>query len=65
MDMNQVRYFLAIVKTKSFSEAAYELFISQSSISKQIKSLENELGVVLFERGSTERTFDTSRIYFP
>lgn len=56
MDMNQVRYFLAIVKTKSFSEAAYELFISQSSISKQIKSLENELGVVLFERGSTERT---------
>lgn len=53
MDMNQVRYFLAIVKTKSFSEAAYELFISQSSISKQIKSLENELGVVLFERGST------------
>ena len=43
MDMNQVRYFLAIVKTKSFSEAAYELFISQSAISQQIKALEDEL----------------------
>lgn len=56
MNINQIRYFLAIVKSKSFSEAAYDLFISQSSISKQIKSLEDELGVTLFKRCSYERS---------
>lgn len=60
MNINQVRYFLAIVKTKSFSEAAYESFISQSSISKQIKSLEEELGAPLFERGSYERSLTSA-----
>lgn len=56
MNINQIQYFLAIVKTKSFSEAAYELFISQSSISKQIKALEEELDISLFNRGSGQRT---------
>lgn len=56
MNINQIQYFLAIVKTKSFSEAAYELFISQSSISKQIKALEDELGICLFNRNSPQRT---------
>lgn len=56
MNFNQIQYFLAIVKTKNFSEAAYDLFISQSSISKQIKSLESELGICLFNRNSQQRT---------
>lgn len=56
MNINQIQYFLAIVKTKSFSEAAYDLFISQSSISKQIKALEEELDVCLFNRNSAQRT---------
>lgn len=55
MNLNQLRYFLTIVKTRSFSDAAYDLFISQSSISKQIKSLEDELGVTLFDRTSYQR----------
>lgn len=50
MNFDQLKYFLTIVKTGSFSEAADELFISQSSISKQIKSLEHELGIELFKR---------------
>ena len=50
MNINQIKYFLAIVNTESFSNAAYDLFISQSSISKQIKALEDELGVILFKR---------------
>lgn len=50
MNSNQVRLFLAIVKTGSFSLAADDMFISQSSISKQIKALETELGVALFRR---------------
>ena len=56
MNFNQIQYFLAIVKTKNFSEAAYDLFISQSSISKQIKALESELGISLFNRNSQQRT---------
>lgn len=50
MNLNQLEYFLAIVKTGGFSIAADEIYISQSSLSKQIKSLEVELGVQLFRR---------------
>ncbi|OPJ60748.1 LysR family transcriptional regulator [Clostridium oryzae] len=50
MEFEQLKYFLTIVKYKSFTLAAYELCISQSSLSKRIKSLEQELGVQLFDR---------------
>lgn len=50
MNLNQLKYFLAIVKTGSFSNAAEDMYISQSSMSKQIKALETELGVDLFKR---------------
>ncbi len=50
MDFNQIMYFLAIVEQGSFSNAAYNVFISPSSLSKQIKALEVELGVRLFSR---------------
>ena len=48
--INQIKYFLAINTYKSFSIAAEELCISQSSLSKQIKALENELHTLLFNR---------------
>lgn len=51
MDLYQIRYFLAIVETKSFTKAAERLFVSQPSLSAGIKKLERELGVVLLERG--------------
>lgn len=44
--------FRAVSKYKSFSKAADKLFISQSSLSKKIKSLEDELGGILFIRKS-------------
>ncbi|WP_168190081.1 LysR family transcriptional regulator [Caloramator sp. E03] len=50
MDILQIKYFYYIVKLGSFSEAAAELNISQSSLSKRISSLENELNVMLFDR---------------
>lgn len=46
----QLEYFTSIVELGSFSEAALELDISQSSISKQIMQLEDELQVALFDR---------------
>jgi len=50
MDIRQIQYFLSIVDTGSFSAAADEHYISQSSLSKIIISLEKELGVSLFDR---------------
>ncbi len=48
--LRQIRYFLAVVNCKSFTEAAEQCFISQSAISQQINALEEELGVKLIRR---------------
>ena len=50
MEIRQLKYFNSIIKHNSFTEAAEDFGISQSGISQQIKSLEKELGVKLFER---------------
>lgn len=52
MTFEQLSYFLAIVKNKTFTAAAEDLYISQSSLSKSIKALEQELDCVLFNRGN-------------
>lgn len=48
--IKQIKYFQAVVRCKSFTEAAEECFISQSAISQQIQTLEQELGVKLLNR---------------
>lgn len=52
MDINQLKYFLEVAKYNHFTIAADELCLSQSSLSKQIKSLEEELGIKLFNRST-------------
>ncbi|MHB8062536.1 MAG: LysR family transcriptional regulator [Ruminiclostridium sp.] len=52
MTIEQLLCFLSIEKNMNFSIAADELCISQSSLSKHIKSLENELSVLLFNRNT-------------
>ncbi|CUO70996.1 LysR family transcriptional regulator [Eubacterium sp. am_0171] len=56
MTLSQIMYFLAVVKYKTFTQASDELYISQSSLSKQIKALELELGHTLFNREAKENT---------
>lgn len=46
----QLRYFVAIVENGSFSNTALQMDITQSSVTKQIKSFEAELGVEIFDR---------------
>ena len=48
----QIRCFLEVAKCLNFTKAAKHLYISQSSISRQISSLENEWDLILFERNT-------------
>ena len=50
MTIQQCKYVLQIAKTGSFSEAAKQLFIAQSTLSLSVKSLEKEYGIKIFER---------------
>lgn len=50
MKTQQMQYFLKVAETGNYTLAAQELFISQSSLSKQIMALERELGVALIDR---------------
>ena len=50
MEIKQLKYFVVAADVKSFSEAAKVLYTTQSSVSKVIAALENELGYKLFKR---------------
>jgi DNA-binding transcriptional LysR family regulator len=52
MHIHSVRYFLAVADCNSSTQAAIENNISQSSLSKRIKSLEDEFHVTLFDRSA-------------
>ncbi len=49
--LEQYKVFYTVANAGSFSEAAKQLYITQSAVSQQIRALENELGVMLFARG--------------
>ena len=62
--LNQVRYFQAVVRLGSFTEAAEECHISQSAISQQIKALEEELGIQLLVRANRKFTLTAAGEHF-
>jgi DNA-binding transcriptional LysR family regulator len=50
VELHQLRYFAAVAQTRHFTRAAASVHVAQPSLSKQIQTLENELGTPLFNR---------------
>ncbi len=50
VEFRHLKYIVAVAEAGNFTRAAERLFLSQPSLSKQIKDIENEIGVQIFER---------------
>ena len=50
MNMNQLKYVLEVASSNSMREAATKLFITQPALSASIRELEEELGILIFNR---------------
>lgn len=61
MDIRQIRTFISVANNLNFTKASEEMFITQSSISKIIKSLEDELETQLFYRTPKVELTDSGR----
>src|ERR1017187_777566 len=54
MTLTDLRYIVALARERHFGRAAEKCFVSQPTLSVAVKKLEDELGVILFERGQNE-----------
>ncbi len=52
MNIRQLEYFVAVSELLNFTNAAKQFYISQTAVTQQIKALENEIGVTLFNRNN-------------
>ncbi len=64
MDLQQIKYILAVAEEGNITKAAQRMFISQPAMSQQVLKLERELGTPLFKRsGRTLEITEAGRIY--
>ena len=60
MNLRDLKYIIAVAETRHFGKAAERCFVSQPTLSGQIKKLEEELGVTIFER--TQRSVEVTPV---
>ena len=66
LDLRLVRYFIVVAEQRRFVSAAAQLHITQPSLSRQIRSLEKQLGVRLFNRTAHgSRLTDAGEAFLP
>ncbi len=66
MEINNLKAFIQVAESGSFSTAAEKLFLTQPAVSKRISTLESELNVSLFDRISRQATLtDAGRTLLP
>lgn len=63
MELRVLNYFFTVAREKTISKAAAVLHLSQPTLSKQLKDLEEELGVQLFIRGNREISLTEDGVY--
>ncbi len=65
MELRALRYFVEVVRQQSFTAAAEQMFVTQPTISKMVKALEDEIGTPLLLRDSRQMVLtDAGRIVF-
>ena len=64
MELRHLRYFIGVAETENVSRAASKLHLSQPALSRQIRDLEDEIGVTLFERtAKSVRLTEPGRVF--
>jgi DNA-binding transcriptional LysR family regulator len=64
MELRHLRYFVAVAETENVTRAAAKLHVAQPAVSRQIRDLEDELGVTLLERtAKAVRLTDAGRLF--
>ena len=64
MELRHLRYFVAVADALSFTKAAEKLRLAQPSLTRQVRNLENEIGVLLLDRSNNRITLtDEGRLF--